>query len=190
MRGSDIKRGWIFALVLATGCYTHTGTERVIDLKRGTATLTLTDLRTDEADPSNELGTAANSLLAGSALEERYPAAHLSQKDFQVRGEALDFTATFTFDDPSQVGVQAWDRGGYRLCPSEPDMVISASNASYRDDAGCVIWKKRATVLRITETRVGVSPKTSLLGAFQAWDAAGRPKPEEEAAAPASPPSP
>ncbi len=173
----------IIALVLSSGCYVYSGTERVIDLRARTATLALTDLRSDEADITGELNNAVAGLLLDPGVEDRYPSARATQKDFRVSGEALDFVVQLAFEAPSAMGVQSWDRGGWRVCPSEPDMVISASNAAYRDGDGCVIWKKRATVLRVTETRTGVKPQTSLLGAYKVWDAAGRPAPGADAKA-------
>lgn len=173
----------LVALTLSAGCYNHSGTERVIDLRGRTAMVALTDLRSDEADTTGDLNSAVASLLLDTGVEARYPAARPTQKDFRVSGEALDFVVQLAFDTPSSVGVQAWDRGGWRVCPSEPDMVISASNAAYRDGDGCVIWKRRATVLRVTETRNAPRPQTSLLGAYQVWDAAGRPAPTAEGTA-------
>ena len=173
----------IVSLALSSGCYVYTGTERVIDLRARTATLALTHLRSDEADITGDLNSAVGGLLLDTGVEGRYPSARATQKDFRVSGEALDFVVQLAFDTPSAMGVQAWDRGGWRVCPSEPDMVISASNAAYRDTDGCVIWKKRATVLRVTETRSGVRPQTSLLGAYKVWDAAGRPAPGADAKA-------
>ena len=173
----------LLALALSSGCYVYSGTERVIDLRARTATLALIDLRSDEADITGELNNAVAGLLLDPGVEDRYPSARATQKDFRVSGEALDFVVQLAFDAPSAMGVQAWDRGGWRVCPSEPDMVISASNAAYRDGDGCVIWKKRATVLRVTETRTGVKPQTSLLGAYKVWDAAGRPAPGADAKA-------
>lgn len=177
---SRLHPGLFVALLLLAGCYEHAGTDRVIDLRAKTAAVTLVDLRSDGDDPAEDLQSAANALLFDAGMEVRYPAAELRQKDFRARGEALDFTATFGFAAPQDVGVMPWDRGGHRICPSEAGMVISASNADARDEAGCVMWKRRATVLRVTETRTSPKAKTSLLPAFIAWDQAGRPRPEAE----------
>ena len=178
------------ALALATGCYEHSGTERVIDLRARTASIALTDLRSDGDDPASDIRSAAGALLFDTAVESRYPQASLTHKDFRVRGEALDFVAELSFEQPASVGVMAWDRGGHRICPSEPGMIISQSNADSRDAAGCVMWKRRATVLRVIEIRTTPRTGVPMVSAFQDWDRAGRPPPDEAPAdvtAPAAP---
>lgn len=176
------RKAVVFALAGLAGCYSYTGSDRVIDLKQRTATITLRDLRSDAADPAEDFSAALSGLFAGTTLEERYPAAKLAGKDFKEGAGQLDFEASFAFNLPEELGLHAWGRGGWRLCASEADMVISSSNADYRDEAGCVIWKKHATVLRVTETRVSPADRNSLLKAYQDWNAAGRPLPSSDEA--------
>lgn len=175
----------LFFLAALSGCYSYTGVERVIDLQQHTATVTLRDLR--GADLKEDFSQALSGLLLQSGLHDRYPRSTLARQDFQAASDRLDFQAVLGFDAPVDVGLHAWDRGGWRLCPSEEDLVITESNADARDAAGCVIWKKGRKVLRAVEARAAPPAGDSLLPAFVAWDAAGRPVEQPEDAPQAGP---
>lgn len=177
-----------FALLALTGCYEYERVDWIIDVERGAATLRLADLRADKAQADDTLNEVLSSLMQGTAIEDRYPRARVVRKDLEPRGEHLDFVAELRFDDPAALGLERWDdRRGWRFCPSEPAMFIVESNAAWRDASGCVVWRRRSDVLRVSERMVAPASPHSLLPTWQRWDAAGRPMPAAEGVTPAAP---
>ena len=168
-------RRWLPLLALLGGCLQFGGVDYVIDLKAGTATLTWRDLRGDGADDFKQLiGPVSRDRTFAPGLD----GATLVRQEPVANGETLDFVVEATFTDPAQVGLMDWDaRHPTRLCP--PDNVsVTESNAAYRDADGCLIWRKGTQVLRLHATARALSPEAeaqSLLPAFQAWAAEGRP---------------
>ena len=110
--------------------------------------------------------------LRGDGLAHEYPRWRIEARELGEAGGKLDGIVRFSFDDPAGVGVDAYDaERPYRYCPRHGKW-ISASNASWRDESGCVIWPRGARQLEVEETASPSPSGASLVGRYRTWKAA------------------
>jgi hypothetical protein len=113
--------------------------------------------------------------LHGDGLDREYPRWHIEARELREDNGRLSGIVRFTFDDPSGVGVDAYDSARpYRYCPRHGKW-ITATNARWRDGNGCVIWPKGAQQLEVEEAASPPPAGASLLGRYRAWKA-GQPR--------------
>jgi hypothetical protein len=165
-----MKRTWL--LVLLAGCVEVDRVDIVVDTRAHTATLSYRDVR---GDGDNDLKNLMTTLLKDGTFTAPMPRARVVSEEVVPREGRLDVDVKLTFDDPSQASVHTFDdRHPFRLC-APPGMLITETNGAAKDEQGCVVWAKGARVLRAAAHNVRPVTGGSLLPAFQAWDAKGRP---------------
>lgn len=161
----------MFLLVLA-GCVQFRSVDFVVDLNAQKATFTYRDFTGNGED---DLESFVNDVLGGGQLTAEFPKAQVQRVEPVPNGEQLDVVVELGFTDPYAVGIRPWDkRTPYRFCAPE-GLVITETNADFRDPDGCAVWRKSAKVLRVHAEHPAASGDPSLLTLFQGWDAAGRP---------------
>ncbi len=107
--------------------------------------------------------------LKGDQLAKDHPRWKIEGKELHEEGGQLHGQLRFSFKQLSDVGVMAYDATRpYRYCPSAERM-IAASNAAWRDEAGCVIWPAGATKLQVEEVEQPSKTGSSLLAQFRSW---------------------
>lgn len=168
-------RRWIVLALLSTGCLEVGGFEWHVDVPTHTARLTLTGLTSSsETDTVGDLRTLVDDYVNGENLAKRFPHAKFGPRTLRVDGDQLVLDVTIDWTFAQDLGWRDWDAARpYRFCP-ESDYHVEAANADFRDSEGCVVWDAGRTALDVTSAN---SPhdRVSLVPAFTAWEAAGRP---------------
>ena len=109
--------------------------------------------------------------LQGEALGEDFPRWRIEARDLYEEDGELHGVVKFTFETPADVGLDSYDAARpYRFCP-RPGQWITAANARWRDNNGCVIWPKGATKLELEETAMPRPTGASLLPRHRDWKA-------------------
>lgn len=158
-------------LVWLAGCVEVDRVDIVVDVRERTIVLTYRDVRGDDGD----LKTLVTTLFEDGTFTSPMPRATLVSQELVPRGAGLDVDVKMTFERPSDASLHAWDaRFPYRFCPPA-DLVVTETNATAKDDQGCVLWRKGTRTLRVTAHHARPPTSGSLLPQFQAWDAQGRP---------------
>lgn len=161
----------LLLLPLLAGCLTYHSVDYVVDLSANKATFTYHDFTGDGQD---DFDSFVENLGSGQLIAE-FPKATLLSIEPVAEGEHLDVVVALGFTDPYDVGIRPWDkRTPYRFCAPN-HLVITETNADFRDPDGCAVWKRGAKILRIRAEQASSSGDPSLLSFFQSWDAAGRP---------------
>jgi hypothetical protein len=158
-----------------------------IDLGSKRGELRFVNLGSDGSDGSGkksraeveaeDFQTLIDKFLRGDGLDHEYPRWRIEARELVEEGGQLVGIVRFAFDDPAGLGIDAYDsERPYRYCPRRGKW-ITASNATWRDASGCVIWPKNARALEIEETASPAPMGASLLGRYRAWKAA-EPRPD------------
>lgn len=163
-------KGGPLGLLLATGCLDVDGVDLVVDLPQGVATLTWQNFR----GPADEVGSL-DAMLEQGELTAAFPRATPLGQSFVADGETLDAVVTLRFSAAEELGFGEWDsRHPYRFCPL-PLMVITHTNADYRDPQGCAVWASGAQVLRVNLRGTAQSTQPHLLEPWREAHALGAP---------------
>ena len=142
-------------------------------LKAHTADVTYGNWRGGD---DGDLASLVLDVLPGAQLLAEFPKATITTRELvdNVDANTLDVHLTLGFAQTSDFGLLAYDdAGAYRVC-APAGMVITSSNATWRDTDGCVIWKHGASVLRLHAEHQKQSAEPSLLDKYRAWLAAGK----------------
>jgi len=152
-----------------------------IDLGSKRGELRLVDITSDGSDASGkksrtqvedeDFQTLIDKYLRGDGLAHEYPRWRIDARELVEESGQLVGVVRFSFDDPADMGIDAYDaKRPYRYCPRRGRW-ITASNAGWRDTNGCVVWPHNARQLEIEETASPVPAGSSLLGRYRAWKA-------------------
>ena len=175
----------MIALFLLSACLEVEGVDLVVDLREGQATATYQNFR---GAGQEDLDSLLTNIEDGSYLAI-FPHASPIEQTLLEDGDTLDLLVRVGFTSTTDLGLGAWDtRRPHRYCPP-PDMLITESNARYRDAEGCVIWGRGAKVLRVNMRFVRQSTEDQLLPTWQQAQAAGGAAPDTSPE-PEAPPSP
>jgi hypothetical protein len=121
--------------------------------------------------------TLVDKFLRGDGLDHEYPRWRIEARELVEESGQLVGVVRFSFEEPGGMGIDAYDAARpYRYCPRRGRW-ITATNASWRDAQGCVIWPRSARQLEIEETASPAPAGASLLGRYRAWKA-GQPRPD------------
>lgn len=162
----------LLLLLPLTGCFEYAAVDYTLDVKANRAALVYRDLRGDD----NDFATLVKDLLPGDAFHSAFPKASVSREELVVNGETLEVQVDLQGSTPSDLGLQPWSpREPYRFCPPD-NLVVTTSNATYRDADDCLVWKKGTRVLRVHAVPPTPLGGESLLGQYLDWVADGRPE--------------
>ena len=176
-----MQRALALALLGLTGCFQYSSVDYTLDLRSNRAEIVYRDLR---GDGWEDFVSLMKSTTSDNAFREEFPRASVSREEVAPNGATLELQLDLAGSSPADLGLAPWDAATpYRFCPAFGN-TITASNATYRDPDGCLVWKKGTRVLRIHATPLGPVGGDSLLPSYQKWVAEGRP---DLNAAPAAP---
>lgn len=169
-----------------SGCFAYTSVDYTLDVAARRVKIVYCDLRGSDRD---DFVSLMKDVSTGDAFHSAFPKATVSRQEVVPNAQTLEVQVDLQGSSPADLGLQPWDKAApYRFCPPD-NLVITATNAAYRDADGCAVWMKGARVLRVHAVPPIPTEGESLLPQFQKWVADGRPDlsaAKEPTAAPAA----
>lgn len=169
------------AMLVLTGCPEIGRMTYRFDLAKGTGSLTLDDIGTDDpASAARDFALLVNEYLLGTKVQEEHPSWRVGERRLYEEGGRLDGIVSFTFDDAAGAGLYQHSRKTDLLwCAGEGETVVATSGEVVPLYPSCVFFDRKQKQHEVTVT-TGSPSRTSLLPLYQAWD--GKPVPVDDPA--------